>query len=85
MVETLQKYKPGIYKMGRCSVTVEIKDGLWHLFITGNGFKPSHDEVASARYKFIPDEVTMCELYPPKEYLDKYPFSHRLIEIYLKF
>ena len=87
MLETLKKYKTGIFKMGRCDVLVNIEDGLWHLIIRCNGFNPSYDEIKQARYKFIPEDVVMADLYPSKEILSKNtrPNERHLWEIYLKF
>jgi hypothetical protein len=88
ILETLRgKYKTGTYKMGRCSVTVEIHDGLWHLSISTPDYcSPSYNEVKAARYKYIPDDVVMADLYPSKNLLGNVKYNEKhLWEIYLRF
>lgn len=54
--------------MGRCRIIVTIDNGRWHLSISTNNPKvlPSYKEIKAARYKFIPDEVYMAEIFPPR-------------------
>jgi len=61
--------KPGTYRMGRCLVIVTIDDGLWHLSISTRDGKilPSYKEIKQARYRFCPGDITMAELFPPKD------------------
>lgn len=85
-IENLRPYKTGAFKMGRCAITASIEDGLWHLTVSCPDCSPSYNEIREARYKFIPNDVTMAELYPPKEEIaNMHPFCHHLWEIYLKF
>jgi hypothetical protein len=86
IVESLQTYKTGTFKMGRCNIIVSIDDGLWHLSISTHDCSPSYNEIKEARYKYIPDDVTMAQLFPPKsEFVNIHPYCHHLWEIYLKF
>jgi hypothetical protein len=58
-------YKQGIYKMGRCTVIVSINNNLWNISITSAN-QPSLKEVKEARYKFLPDNLHMVQIFPPK-------------------
>ena len=62
-------YKEGIFRMGRCNVIVTIDDGRWHLSISTRDPKilPSYKEIKAARYKYIPNDVHMAEIFPPRE------------------
>jgi hypothetical protein len=79
---------------GHLSVFVGIEDEDWHLSISHRknllgpdgrnlpGRYPSWDEIAEARYRFCPDEVTMAMLLPPKdEYVNVHPTTFHLWEI----
>ena len=63
--------KGQIFKEGDLVIMVSIDDGMWHLSISHKDRYPTLDEIRDARYKYIPDEVTMAMLYPPKaEYVN---------------
>lgn len=74
--------KTGVFKMGRCNVIVTLDMGLWHLSISTPAASPSYKELKKARYKFIPNHVTMAQLFPPKEeFVNVHPFCHHLWEM----
>lgn len=74
--------KPGIFKMGRCSVIVSIDNGKWHLSISTPKESPTYDEIKDARYKYIPDNVYMAQIFPPKaEFINIHKYCHHLFEI----
>jgi hypothetical protein len=61
------------YTLGRCRVIVgrepigaggELK---WHLSISHRARYPTWDEIREARYRFIPNDVTVAMILPPKE------------------
>lgn len=62
------------YRFGPCSVIVsqhDIKErGIfvkrWHLSIAHQTRYPSWDEIKEARYRLLPEDVTMAMLLPPK-------------------
>ena len=61
---------------------ISIDDGKWHLSISKANEIPSYDEIKEARYKFIPDDVTMAQIFPPKkEFVNLHPYCHHLWEI----
>jgi hypothetical protein len=71
-----------IYTLNGCSVIVGIENGLWHLSIAHKNRYPSYDEIKQARYKFVPDNVTMAMLFPPKDqFVNVHPNCFHLWEI----
>jgi hypothetical protein len=71
-----------VYKMGRCKILVSQDNGLWHLSISTPSASPSYEEIKAARYKYIPNDVTMAQIFPPKEeFVNIHPFCHHLWEI----
>lgn len=48
------------------SVTADGPNG-WHLSISGHTRYPTWDEIVDARYRLVPDEVTMAQLLPPRD------------------
>lgn len=78
----METFKPGVYRMGRCYIIVAIEDGKWHLSISTPTASPSYNEIKQARYKFIPDNVTMAQIFPPMgEFVNLHPYCHHLWEI----
>lgn len=74
--------KTGIFKMGRCSVIVTKDNGKWHLSISTPTESPTYEEIKAARYKFLPDNVYMAQIFPPKsEFVNVHPYCHHLYEI----
>lgn len=69
---------------GECLALVSKDDGKWHLSISHPDRYPTWDEIRDARYEFIPDEVTMAMLLPPKgEYVNLHPNCFHLWEVVL--
>lgn len=80
---------------GHLSVMVgrELADGetlLWHLSISHRtnthppkpGRYPTWDEITEARYRFVPDEVTMAMLLPSRaEWVNIHPTTFHLWEV----
>lgn len=76
------QYKQGWFKMGRCTVCVAIENDKWHLSISTPTNSPSYKEIKEARYRYIPDHVTMAQLFPPKaEFVNLHPYCHHLFEV----
>ena len=74
--------KPGIFSMGRCKVIVTIDNGKWHLSISTANTSPSYKEIKKARYKYIPDNIKMAQIFPSKkEFVNLHPYTHHLFEI----
>lgn len=74
--------KPGIFKMGRCDIIITIDDGLWHLSISTPSASPSYNEIKQARYKFLPNDIYIAQIFPPKEeFINIHPYCHHLWQI----
>lgn len=55
---------------------------LWHISIAHPDRYPSWDEIAEARYKFCPTDITMAMLLPPPgEYVNEHPHCFHLWQI----
>lgn len=53
----------------------------WHMSISHSERYPTWDEVSEARYRFVPDEVTMVMHLPPRgEYVNIHPNCFQLHE-----
>jgi hypothetical protein len=68
------------FTLGDCSVLVASEpaagDGshLWHLSIAHPDRYPTWDEIHDARYRLVPDAVTMAMFLPPRdEYVNVHP------------
>lgn len=70
------------YRLGECTVIVTREFGDWHASIAHRDRLPTWDEVAEARYRILPDGVTMAMLLPPmKDYLNIHPNCLQLVQI----
>jgi hypothetical protein len=55
---------------------------MWHLSISHPDRYPEWDEIVEARYRFIPDEVRVAQLLPPRaEWVNVHPTTMHLWEI----
>ena len=76
------EYKEGIFRMGRCAIIITIDDGMWHLSISCKDNSPSYNEIKEARYKYLPNDVYMAQIFPPKEeFVNVHPYCHHLFQI----
>ncbi len=70
------------YRLGECTVIVTREFDRWHLSIAHESRYPSWDEIAEARYRIIPDDVTMGLLLPPKaEYVNIHRNCFQIVEV----
>ena len=71
------------YMFGDCVVMVGEEPGIgWHLSISHKKRYPSWDEIRDARYQFMPGNITVAMLLPPKsEYVNVHPNCFHLHEI----
>jgi hypothetical protein len=75
-------HKPGWYKLGRCKILISIDNEAWHLSISCEDCLPSYKEIKDARYQFLPDDIHMAEIFPPKdEFVNLHPFCRHLWQI----
>lgn len=61
------------YRLGECSVIITREHCRWHLSIAHKRRYPTWDEIAEARYRLCPKNLTMALLLPP---VDKYVNLH---------
>jgi hypothetical protein len=77
--------KEGQFTMGRCNIIVSIDAGEWHLSISTPDASPSYKEIKEARYKFLPNDITVAQLFPPKEeFVNLHPYCHHLWQVETK-
>jgi len=70
------------YAFGECSVMVGKEGGKWHMSISHPRRNPKWHEIRDARYKLLPDNITMAMLLPPKdEYVNIHLHCFHLWEI----
>ena len=78
----MSEFKEGTFRMGRCVIIISIDVGKWHLSISTRDASPSYKEIKEARYKYIPDDVIMAQLFPSKkDFVNLHPYCHHLWEI----
>lgn len=71
-----------LYTLGQCRILVTRELGKWHLSISCRDRYPDWDEIAEARYRVLPNAVTMAMVLPPKEeYVNMHPNTFHLWEI----
>jgi len=59
--------KQGIFRENQLLVIVSIDAGMWHLSVSHASRYPTFDEIRDVRYKYLPNDITVAMLYPPKE------------------
>ena|GEM_PF-1436394 len=70
------------YELGECTIMVTREYGEWHLSIAHRARDPEWDEIAEARYRLIPDDVTMAMILPPKaQYVNVHKFCFQLVQV----
>jgi hypothetical protein len=70
------------HTLGECSVLVTREHGLWHLSIAHPQRYPTWDEIAEARYRLLPGDVTAALILPPKgQYINFHKNCFQVLEI----
>jgi hypothetical protein len=70
------------YQLGECTVFAGREPIGWHMSISHPRRYPTWDEIKEARYRFVPDEVTMAMLLPPRsQYVNLHSNCFHLHEI----
>jgi hypothetical protein len=78
----MNKFKEGMFREGYLVGIVSIDGGRWHMSISTNHRLPTYEELKSARYKYLPDDITMAQLFPPKaEFVNIHNYTLHLWEI----
>jgi len=70
------------WRWGACSVILTREYGDWHFSIAHPDRLPTWDEVVVARYRLVPDHVTMAMILPPRHaYVDIHRFCLQVVSI----
>lgn len=76
------KIKQGAFKEKDLVVIVSKDAGAWHLSVSHPLRYPTWDEIKYLRYKYLPNDVTMAIILPPKEdYVNLHPTCFHLWQI----
>jgi hypothetical protein len=72
-----------LYTLGECTVIVTKDFGRWHLSVAHPGRYPNWDEIAEARYRVLPPDITVVMVLPPtsQPYVNIHPNCFQLIQI----
>jgi len=74
--------KQGVFREKELLIIVSIDAGFWHLSISHPIRYPTFDEIRDVRYKYLPNEITVAMLFPPKEeYVNLHPNCFHLWQI----
>lgn len=74
--------KQGVFREKELLVIVSIDAGFWHLSVSHPKRYPSFDEIRDVRYKYLPNNITVAMLFPPKEeYVNLHPNCFHLWQI----
>lgn len=70
-----------VFMMNGCRIIVADEPEGWHLSISRVDRDPSWGEIATARYRLLPEVPTMAMFLPPlSEYVNLHPFTFHLHE-----
>jgi hypothetical protein len=72
----------GEFKFSKCQVIVSKDAGMWHLSISRKDRLPNYDEIKYARYAYLPEDIVVAQLFPPKhEFINLHSFCLHLWEL----
>jgi len=54
------------FRYGKYMVLIAKEDGRWHLSISHKNHYPGWDVIRDARYEFLPEDIVVAMLLPPK-------------------
>lgn len=75
------EFKEGVYREKDIQIIVTKDGGKWHLSISGDS-PIRYSQLKWARYNFIPDNVYMAQIFPPKkEFVNLHQNCFHLYEI----
>lgn len=74
--------KEGVFDDGEFTVIVLVDAGFWHMSVSHPIRYPKWSELKAFRYKYLPNEIMVAQLFPPKEeYVNVHPNCFHLWEI----
>ena len=77
-------YATGVFRVGTIVILVSHNDdeGGWHLSMSHKNTMPTYEEMKDFRYKFLPNGINACEIFPPREkFVNIHPFCRHLWEM----
>ena len=77
-------YSTGVFRVGDMALIVSHseKEGGWHLSMSHKNKLPTYEEMKDFRYKFLPNGINVCEIFPPREkFVNIHPFCRHLWEM----
>lgn len=75
-------HEPGAWKYGDFTVIVSIDAGRWHMSISHPSRDLTYKEIKKARNKFLPGDVTVAMIFPPKDqFVNVHKYCFHLWEI----
>ena len=75
-------YITGCYRMGEFVIIVSHEKCGWHLSVSKKNCLPTYDELKDIRYKYLPDRINACEIFPPrKKFVNVHPYCRHLFEM----
>lgn len=77
-------YATGAFRVGTMVILVSHNDdeGGWHLSMSHKNTMPTYEEMKDFRYKFLPNGINACEIFPPREkFVNRHPFCRHLWEM----
>jgi len=78
----LQRTGARVFKMAHCSVILSQEPEGWHLSISCPDRDPTWDEIATARYRMLPQVKEMAMYLPALEdYVNLHPYVFHLYEV----
>ena len=76
------EFEPKVWRAGDLLAIRTKEPEGWHLSISHPTRLPTWDEIKDARYRFLPDRITVAQLLPPrKEWTNIHDFCLHLWEI----
>src|SRR5580765_7472421 len=80
-VADLRDYGVRVFMMNGARIILTEEPGGWHLSISRHDRDPSWDEIATARYRLLPAELTFAMFLPPRaEYVNLHQYTFHLYE-----
>lgn len=78
----LQRQGARCFTMNGCRIILANGPDGWHLSISRRDRDPAWSEIATARYRLLPDVPEMAMYLPPlNEYVNLHPFTFHLHEV----
>lgn len=79
----MDSFREGVFNTLDGGRVIVSKDGgLWHLSMSYPGKIPSYEQLKSARYKYLPDDILVAQLFPPsKDFVNLHPYVLHLWQL----